>query len=193
MIRRALVLTISLLVGMTAVVSANAMPRGEPVTIQVEHDRNYGSNRPWLDPTCYDDDHTYDFYAAGWLNIGETWTHNSPLVVCNDKIVKARAWHKAGTFALELIDYGRHPVPERVTREQLPIGGWRIFHRSCNTDLGVEHVHLDEPNDEGDVAYPVTWSVTNTGSRAAYVEVSGLIGEPPWQGGEGSYDDCIHP
>ena len=174
--------------------SSGAFARAtEPVTILIEHDRNFGANRPWLDPSCYDDDHTYDFYAAGWLRAGETWNHASPLVVCNDKIVKAQAWHKAGAFVLVLTDYGLHPIPDRVTAEKLSTGGWRIFHRACNTDLGVAHVLLDDPNDEGDVPLPVRWSITNTGTRAAYVELSGLIGEPPWQGGEGSFDGCVSP
>ena len=161
----------------------------EPVTILIEHDRNFGANRPWLDPSCYDDDHTYDFYAAGWLRAGETWSHASPLVVCNDKITKLHGWHaKRHSLGFTLTDYGGHPVPTRSETT-----GAETHARSCNTDLGVAHVLLDDPNDEGDIPLPVRWSITNTGTRAAYVELSGLIGEPPWQGGEGSFDGCVSP
>jgi len=168
---------------------AFAARAAEPVTILIEHDRDYAANRPGLDHTCYDDDHTYDFYAVGWLSPGESWSHDSPLAVCNDKIVKLHGWH-AKRFALSFVltDYGGHTVPARSATV-----GAQTDARSCNTDLGIAHVLADDPNDAGDIAYPVTWSITNTGDRAAYVELSGLVGEPPWQGGEGSYDGCLVP
>jgi len=181
---------VAVLLGSSGAFAARAQA---PLAITFERDQNQGLNRPWLDPTCYDDDHIYEFRAAGWLAPGATWSHDSPLLVCNDKIVKATAWHdRRFDTLLALTDYGRHQVPERVTVEAWRGEGWQDVHRACNTDLGVLHVVLADEPEEG-IRNPATWAITNAGDRSVYLELWGLLGEPPWQGGEGTYEGCLEP
>jgi hypothetical protein len=151
---------------------------------------NTGGNRPWLDQTCYDDDHGWSFVAEGWLAAGETWTLASPLAVCSDKLVKLHArWAKRVSPTTGLADYGGHDVPTRYVGTPNEVDAY-----ACNTDLGVMHVQLldDGPGLDQPLGYPI-WSVTNPSDRPVYLGLTGMIGEVPWQGGEGEYSGCIVP
>lgn len=157
---------------------------------------------------CYGDDYGIVWQARGTLGAGETWTYTSPKGICWDHHAKVRAEFRSFTTTarVELVDYGLHSIPVRVTRQHggAYFNGRTTDARACNTDAGYSHVYSDPedrvvvsavPPFEFSPRNPVTWQLVG-GSSAVDVVIDGSITEPPSPvptGGEGSWDWCLYP
>lgn len=164
----------------------------------VWQEQNHGANRPWLDPTCYDDDHTAVGFTTGWLDAGQTYVIESKRLVCNEKIQRGLlSFHKRLDGDLTLIDYGLHEIgPDRRVFE------WKsnVSDGVCNTDRGLVipgvnippgqlHVDLDPTGSEpGEPASVATWIVH--ANKAGVYTLQMILNEPWWQGGESSPEYC---
>lgn len=175
---------------------AHAGPNREPFDlIAPPQEYNTGANRPWLDQTCYDDDHGVSFHAEGWLN--GTWTFVSPLPMCatQDHHIKVIAqWKSRDDATLSIVDHNGTSLPIRYDDDDT----FRWFNgpvdtaRGCNTDV-VPNGYLYVVRSEQIRAH-VVWTVTTT--ELTELALSGGIFETPSPtptGGEGSWDHCLFP
>ena len=157
-------------------------------------EQNDGANRPWLDPTCYDDDHRANGYTSGWLDAGQSVTIQSKRVICHAKIQRGLlTFHKRLDADLVLTDYGQHRVvsPDGSTDRLVMSYKSTVSYGACNTDLGVLHVDLDptgsEPGEPAGYAY---WTVT--ARVAGEYTLQMILNEPWWSGGESSVGYCLN-
>lgn len=178
--------------------SANA-GKSPPFHLKLWTETNHGAHRAWLNPECYDDDHTAYGYASGILAAGESWSFTSPRVVCHDMIQRGLlSFHRRLSGHVSLIDYGLHPIaPDYPT--DFAASGPNISRAVCNTDLGLVipgvdippgelHVMLDPTGDTGEPMYPATWTVTAERTGDYFLEM--ILDEPWWQGGESARGYC---
>lgn len=160
----------------------------------VWQEQNHGANRPWLDPTCYDDDHTAHGFTTGWLDAGQTVTLRSPRVICNTKIQRGLlSFHKRLSGDLSLIDYGQHAViaPDGTTDRLVFAFKDTVVYGACNTDLGVLHVDLDPTGSEpGEPAGYTYWTVK--ANKAGIYSLRMILDEAWWAGGESSVEYCLN-
>lgn len=146
--------------------------------------------RPWLDPTCYDDDHTLHGHGSGWLAAGQTWSFESPLPVCSSKIVRLHVQYPKRQAAIaSIVDYGGHVITARSSTTKN-----RTDLHACNTDITAGypssqlHVDLDPTGEPDEGRFPVTWTVTAL--EAGEYAVSFSLTEPWWDG-ESDVGFCI--
>lgn len=180
-----------LVLAIIALASSTAMaPHVKPLGADLFWtETNHGAGRPWLDPTCYDDDHTAYGITTGYLAAGQSMTFRSLRVICNVKIQRGYlSFHQRLDAHVRLTDYGGHAV----TTDRLVAQNRKTVTRAiCNTDLGELHVDLDptgsEPGEPADYAY---WTVT--ADRAGEYTLQMILNEPWWSGGESSVDYCLN-
>lgn len=201
--KRHVYLSLGTLLVMAIGTSTTFAARPKPVvSLVAEQEYNTTHHSP---DDCYGDDHGLFWQARGTLGAFETWTYTSPLPVCWDHHVKVRAEFRSFTTlaTVEMIDYGLHPIPVRVTRQHggAYFNGRTTDIRACNTDAGEYHDYSD-PEGRSFVGQfefvpqnPVTWRLVG-GPTPVEVVIDGAIAEPPSPvstGGEGSWDRCIYP
>jgi hypothetical protein len=173
------------------------------------------AGNPSFPQRCHFDDQTFHTQAKGTLAPGETWTLVSPKPVCYYRLVslvvyESRSQGKFSPLSLTLTDYDGHVSPVRFDQ---PDSRTQLY-RTCNTDLGRAHVTADpfaptsstpvyDPDGTfshytyeligEDAGHRVTWSVTNTGTTVAVLDVRADITELQWMGDWGGSTACVSP